>query len=188
MPALLLLVRCLEKRSTWSKTVTSRNGIPIRLTDERCVIHISEEHGELAGLRLEVLETVVNPKRIFAGGAGELLATRPVEAKWPVAVYRELDHDGFVITAFLTRRITSLKGGNSFGRSQINKDPKFLPKLKESREGLVWMSYDAGADTLYVNYKKPSHATDSELTDDDVIVRYEGEEVVGYTILHASQR
>ena len=50
------------------------------------------------------------------------------------------------------------------------------------------LSYDAGADTLYVNYKKPSHATDSELTDDDVIVRYEGDEVVGFTILHASQR
>lgn len=65
---------------------------------------------------------------------------------------------------------------------------KLLPKLKESREGLVWMSYDAKADTLYVNYKKPSHATDSELTDDDVIVRYEGEEIVGFTILHASQR
>ena len=65
---------------------------------------------------------------------------------------------------------------------------KLLPKLKASREGLVWMSYDAGADTLYVNYKKPSHATDSELTDNDVIVRYEGDEVVGFTILHASQR
>ena len=63
---------------------------------------------------------------------------------------------------------------------------KLLPKLKESREGLVWVSYDAEADTLYVNYKKPSHATDSELTD-NVIVRYEGEDVVGYTILHASQ-
>lgn len=65
---------------------------------------------------------------------------------------------------------------------------KLLPKLKESREGLVWMSYDADADTLYVNYKKPSHATDSELTENDVIIRYEGEEVVGFTILHASQR
>ena len=65
---------------------------------------------------------------------------------------------------------------------------KLLPKLKESREGLVWMAYDAEADTLYVNYKKPSHATDSELTEDDVIVRYEGEELVGFTILHASQR
>jgi hypothetical protein len=38
-----------------------------------------------------------------------------------------------------------------------------------------------------VSYKKPSHTTDSELTD-DVIARYEGEDVVGYTILHASQR
>jgi uncharacterized protein YuzE len=65
---------------------------------------------------------------------------------------------------------------------------KLLPRLKESREGLVWLTYDADADTLYVNYKKPSHATDSELTDDDVIVRYEGKEVVGFTILHASQR
>lgn len=65
---------------------------------------------------------------------------------------------------------------------------KLLPKLKASRQGLVWMSYDAEADTLYVNYKKPSHATDSELTDDDVIVRYEGDEVVGFTILHASRR
>jgi len=65
---------------------------------------------------------------------------------------------------------------------------KLLPRLKQSRDGLVWLTYDAGADTLYVNYKKPSHATDSELTDDDVIVRYEGKEVVGFTILHASQR
>ena len=41
---------------------------------------------------------------------------------------------------------------------------------------------------LYVNFKKPSHATDSELTDDDIIARYEGTSVVGLTILHASQR
>jgi uncharacterized protein YuzE len=65
---------------------------------------------------------------------------------------------------------------------------RLLPKVKESRKGLVWMSYDAEADTLYVNYKKPSHATDSEPTDDDVIVRYEDGTVVGYTILHASSR
>ncbi|MEQ1848861.1 MAG: DUF2283 domain-containing protein [Nitrospira sp.] len=50
------------------------------------------------------------------------------------------------------------------------------------------MTYDAEVDTLYVNYRKPSHATDSEMTDDDVIVRYEGDEVVGFTVLHASKR
>jgi len=54
--------------------------------------------------------------------------------------------------------------------------------------GYLWSSYDAEADTLYINFKKPSHATDSELTDGDVIVRYEGDEVIGLTILHASKR
>ena len=51
-----------------------------------------------------------------------------------------------------------------------------------------WSSYDEEADVLYVNFKKPSHATDSDLTDDDVIIRYEGDVVVGLTILHASKR
>ena len=65
---------------------------------------------------------------------------------------------------------------------------KLLPTVRQAPEKNVWLSYDAEADVLYVNFKKPSHATDSELTDDDVIVRYEGEAIVGYTILHASQR
>lgn len=49
-------------------------------------------------------------------------------------------------------------------------------------------SYDAEADVLYITFKKPAHATDSELTDDDMIIRYEGNEVGGVTILHASKR
>jgi uncharacterized protein YuzE len=65
---------------------------------------------------------------------------------------------------------------------------RLLPSLKQTSQGCLWMSYDAEADVLYVNFKKPSDATDSELTDDDVIIRYEGEEVIGLTILHASQR
>ncbi len=35
----------------------------------------------------------------------------------------------------------------------------------------VWIVYDMGADVLYINFKKPSHADDSELTDDDLIIR-----------------
>ncbi len=88
--------------------VPSRNGIPIRLTDERWS-HITEEHCELAGLRLEVLEAVVQPERLLAGNEGELLAVRTLEpGKVLVAVYRELEHDGFVITAFVTRRLAAL--------------------------------------------------------------------------------
>jgi len=88
-------------------SVISKNGVPIRLTDERWA-HISEEHSELAGMQAEVLETVARPAHIYAGNGGELLAAKEMGAgKWLVAVYREMRDDGFVITAFLTSRVTS---------------------------------------------------------------------------------
>ncbi len=77
-------------------TATSKNGIA--------------RHCELAGLRLEVLETISNPARVVEGGEGELLALRELDlGKYIVVVYRELEGDGFVITAFLTRRLRSLE-------------------------------------------------------------------------------
>jgi hypothetical protein len=88
--------------------VISKNGLPIRLTDERWR-HITEEHAELAGMRLEVLETISQAERVLAGGESELLAVRELEVgKSLVVVYRELDVDGFIITAFITRRVGSL--------------------------------------------------------------------------------
>jgi uncharacterized protein YuzE len=65
---------------------------------------------------------------------------------------------------------------------------KLIPAGNRAPQHAVWLTYDTEADTLYVNYKKPSHATDSEMTEDDVIIRYEGEEVIGFTVLHASKR
>lgn len=53
--------------------VVSKSGCPIRLTAERWK-HITEEHCELAGLRAEVLETVLQPERILLGGDEELIA------------------------------------------------------------------------------------------------------------------
>ncbi len=82
--------------------------MPIRLTDERWA-HITEEHAELAGMRLDVLEAVQQPSRILAGEEGELLAVREQEVgKYLVVVYRELEGDGFIITAFITRRAATL--------------------------------------------------------------------------------
>jgi uncharacterized protein YuzE len=63
-----------------------------------------------------------------------------------------------------------------------------IEAVKHSPGQYLWSSYDGEADVLYINFKKPSRATDSELTDEDVIIRYEGEDVVGLTILHASKR
>ena len=92
-----------------SDLAISRNGVRIRLTDERWS-HIVEEHRELAGLRLEVLETISNPVRVVEGGEGQLLAVRELElGKYMVVVYREVSSDGFVITAFLTSRIRRLE-------------------------------------------------------------------------------
>jgi hypothetical protein len=89
-------------------SVTSKNGVPIRLTDERWS-HIIEEHGELTDFHSQLLKTIEQPERILAGNDGELLAVREHETgKWLIVVYRELEKDGFIITAFLTRRIRSL--------------------------------------------------------------------------------
>mgnify|MGYP001389597285 CR=1 FL=1 len=63
-----------------------------------------------------------------------------------------------------------------------------IPAVLRSPYRTLWCSHDAEADVVYVNFKKPASATDSELTDDDIIVRYEDGEIIGLTILHASQR
>jgi hypothetical protein len=89
-------------------TARSQNGLLIRLTEERWS-HIIDEHGEISGLQETVLRTITDPERILAGNEGALLAVKTVEpGKWLVVVYRELEEDGFVITAFLTRRFRSL--------------------------------------------------------------------------------
>jgi len=65
---------------------------------------------------------------------------------------------------------------------------KIIPAVRHAPQGYLWSSYDAEADVLYINFKKPSHVTDSELTDDDVIIRYEGDSIIGLTILNDSKR
>ncbi len=52
----------------------------------------------------------------------------------------------------------------------------------------VWTNYDLEADTLYMHFKKPNHSDYSEMTDDEIIIRYEHNEIIGLTILNASKR
>jgi len=65
---------------------------------------------------------------------------------------------------------------------------ELTPKLLNIPFKRIWYSYDEEADVLYLNFKKPSHADDSELTKDDIIIRYEEGEIIGITVLHASKR
>jgi uncharacterized protein YuzE len=52
----------------------------------------------------------------------------------------------------------------------------------------MWTSYDEEADVLYIDFEKPSHADDSELNEDDIIIRYFEGKVIGMTILNAKKR
>lgn len=72
--------------------------------------------------------------------------------------------------------------------AEIGNYLRLAPAMLSAPHGYLWSSYDAEADVLYINFKKPSVATDSELTDDDVIIRYEDDEVIGLTILNVSTR
>ena len=51
----------------------------------------------------------------------------------------------------------------------------------------LWVDYDEAADVLYVHFKKPNRADNSVMEDDQTILRYEDNKVVGITLLHASK-
>lgn len=74
------------------------------------------------------------------------------------------------------------------GAVEVKNILTLVPELLKVPYSRIWTSYDKEADVLYINFKKPSHADDSELTDDDIIIRYEKGEIVGTTILNASRR
>lgn len=73
-------------------------------------------------------------------------------------------------------------------RAEIERIVESTPELLHLPSGRMWTSYDREADVLYINFKKPSRADDSELLDSGVLVRYEQGEVVGITVMNASLR
>ena len=88
----------------------SVEGVPIRLTHERW-FHVVENHDDLAGHYSNVLATVEDPDYIFKGYRGSLVATRNFgRQRYLMVVYREVStEDGFIITAYFTRKIDKRK-------------------------------------------------------------------------------
>jgi len=58
-------------------------------------------------------------------------------------------------------------------------------KMPETK---MLIDYDREADVLYISFKRPQHATDSEMLQNGILLRYKGEELVGITVLNASKR
>ena len=68
----------------------------------------------------------------------------------------------------------------------VNEIKNILPWFMKQKT--VWANYDEEADVLYLHFKKPNHADHSELTDDDMIIRYENDEIIGVTVLNVSKK
>jgi uncharacterized protein YuzE len=61
--------------------------------------------------------------------------------------------------------------------------------LQELPQANFWTAYDAEADVLYVNFQQPAiPADDSELTDDDIVIRYKDNQIIGLTFLNIRKR
>ncbi|HLA51411.1 MAG TPA: DUF2283 domain-containing protein [Thermodesulfobacteriota bacterium] len=58
-------------------------------------------------------------------------------------------------------------------------------KMPETK---MWIDYDKEADVLYISFKRPQRATDSEMLKDGILLRYKNDELVGITVLDASLR
>lgn len=86
-------------------TALSKNGVLIRLTDERWQ-HIVITHLEISTDDFpKIMKVITNPDFILKGSKGEFLAVKKMSRKktWIVVPYREVNQqDGFVLTAYFT--------------------------------------------------------------------------------------
>lgn len=83
----------------------SINNVPIRLTDERWR-HIVENHDDMAGYYDSVLKTVEYPDYIIKGYEGAFIALYEISPKkYLSVVYKEFLDDGFIITAYFSKKI-----------------------------------------------------------------------------------
>lgn len=83
--------------------ISSTNGVPIRLTEERWD-HINEER-DLQSYFDDVIEAVQSPEFVLRGYKGTLVAVVPFgRLGFLHVVYREVNsNDGFIITAYFKR-------------------------------------------------------------------------------------
>jgi hypothetical protein len=55
---------------------------------------------------------------------------------------------------------------------------KAIPSILSSPYKKMFIDYDESADVLYISFKRPQRATDTEMTDDGILIRYKDDEIV----------
>ncbi|HPU29097.1 MAG TPA: DUF2283 domain-containing protein [Syntrophorhabdaceae bacterium] len=73
-------------------------------------------------------------------------------------------------------------------QESINELFKAVSSFLRLPQKKMWIDYDETADVLYISFRRPQKATDTEMTKDGILFRYKDDELVGITILEASKR
>ncbi|BDQ02163.1 DUF2283 domain-containing protein [Ignavibacterium sp.] len=70
----------------------------------------------------------------------------------------------------------------------VNEIVEMVSHLIQLPETKMWIDYDKKADTLYISFKRPQKATETEMLSDGILLRYRDNQLVGVTVLEASKR
>lgn len=71
---------------------------------------------------------------------------------------------------------------------QIQNVSQAVPLMLQFPLKRFWVDYDDEADVLYISFQRPQKATNTVTTDNGLLLRYRGKELVGITVLDASTR
>ena len=82
----------------------------------------------------------------------------------------------------------AMRAVNTANKEIINSCLGLSSELAKLPVKHIWVDYDEDADVLYLSFRKPQRAKKTVERDDDILIRTDGDKIVGITILDASSR
>jgi uncharacterized protein YuzE len=76
----------------------------------------------------------------------------------------------------------------AIAEKNVNHLLKAVSHLIQLPKHRMWLDYDEEADVLYFHFVEKPSSTHSEMREDGVILDYKDQDLVGVTVLEASQR
>ncbi len=70
---------------------------------------------------------------------------------------------------------------------EVKKIVDAVPMLLDFPAKRFHVDYDKDANVLYISFERPQKATDTEVTEEGILLRYREDKLVGITILNASR-
>ena len=70
---------------------------------------------------------------------------------------------------------------------EVKKIVDAVPVLLDFPAKRFHVDYDKEADVLYISFERPQKATDTEVTEEGILLRYREDKLVGITVLNASR-